>query len=169
MDGAETVTAPEWTTADLSDAHGVRLRAAAPVFRSYGGAARFAGEISTLRVSEDYRPVLAALAEPGAGRVLVVDGGGSLRRAILGERLLGVAAQNGWRGVIVNGAVRDTALTQGIPVGLRALATVPVRGESGAPTERDVPVEFAGVTFTPGEAVWADADGIIVGRAEDAT
>jgi regulator of ribonuclease activity A len=155
-----------WATADLCDAHGDRVRVAASVFRDFGGARAFHGAIATVQVAEDWRPVLAALQEPGRGRVLVVDGGGSLRRAILGDKLLTVARGNGWAGVVVFGAVRDTAVTAGIPVGLRALGTAPCRGESGAATARDVPVEFAGIAFAPGEHLWADADGIVVADAE---
>jgi regulator of ribonuclease activity A len=160
------MSAAGWTTADLCDAHPERVRVADPVFRDYGGVHAFSGVISTVRVREDYRPVLRALDEPGRGRVLVVDGGGSTSRAILGERLLGTGRRNGWAGVVINGAVRDTALTAAIPIGLRALGTTPQRGESGAETARDVAVEFAGIVFPPGGRLWADADGMIVGEGD---
>jgi regulator of ribonuclease activity A len=151
-----------WATADLCDAHGDRVRVAGLEFRDFGGTRAFQGEIATVQVAEDWRPVLRALQEPGRGRVLVVDGGGSLRRAILGDKLLTVAERNGWAGVVVHGAVRDTAVTATIPVGLRALGTAPRRGESGAAHARDLPVEFAGVVFVPGDRLWADADGLVV-------
>jgi regulator of ribonuclease activity A len=165
MDGPQAVTAPSWATADLCDAHPDRVRVALPVLHDFGGVRVFHGPVSTLRSVEDYRPVLRTLEEGGLGRVLVVDGGGSTRRAILGERLLGTALRNGWAGVIVNGAIRDRAITADIPVGLRALGTVPCRGESGAAGVRDRPVEFAGIVFTPGDWLWADEDGLIVGDA----
>ena len=165
MDRPQTVSRSEWATADLCDAHPGRVRVAAQILRDYGGRRSFHGRITTLRAVEDYRPVLRALEEPGAGRVLVVDGGGSLRRAILGERLLGLAARNGWAGVVIHGAIRDSALTAGIPIGLRALGTTPCRGESGAAGARDVPVEFAGLVFGPGEWLWADHDGLVIGEA----
>jgi len=163
MDGAQAVTEPEWATADLMDAHAGQLRPVLLPFRDYGGVARFTGEIVTLRVDRDWRPVLRELEQPGAGQVLVVDGGGALDRAVLGERLLGTAARNAWAGVVIHGAVRDTALTRAIPIGLRALGTNPERGQSGATAERQVPVTFGDVTFVPGERLWADADGMVVG------
>jgi regulator of ribonuclease activity A len=159
VDRAEAVTTP---TADLCDAHPGAVQVLAGGFHDYGGRASFGGPAATLRVHEDWRPVLAALDEPGAGRVLVVDAGGSARRAVLGERLLTRAAERGWAGVIINGAVRDTAATRRIAAGLRALATVPMRGESGDAGERGGTLTFAGATVGPGDEVWADADGIIV-------
>ncbi len=166
MDGAEAVSAPVWATADLCDAYPERLQVIAAGFRDFGGIHAFHGEIATLRSVEDYRPVLRELEEPGRGRVLVVDGGGSLRRAILGERLLGLARRNGWAGVVVYGAVRDSALTASIPTGLRALGTAPCRGESGSAGVRGEALEFAGVRFVPGDRLWADADGMVVGGAD---
>ena len=151
-------------TADLCDAHPDGVQVFAGAFHDYGGHASFGGPAATLRVSEDWRPVLAALDEPGHGRVLVVDTGGSVRRAVLGERLLTRAAERGWAGVIVNGAVRDTAMTRRIGAGLRALAAVPMRGESGDPGERDGTLTLAGATVAPGDEVWADEDGIVVLR-----
>lgn len=156
-------------TADLCDEHPERARPLPPVFADYGGTPAFGGPVSTLRVLEDWRPVLAALDEAGAGRVLVVDGGGSTKRAVLGERLLTRACDLGWAGVVIYGAVRDTALTRRLPIGLRALATAPKRGERGGPAERDVPVEIAGVAVAPGELLYADEDGIVVVSAELST
>ena len=165
MDRAQAVSTASWATADLCDAYPERVRVALPMLYDFGGLPAFHGEVSTLRSVEDYRPVLRTLEEAGRGRVLVVDGGGSTRRAILGERLLGTALRNGWAGVIVNGVIRDSAITADIPVGLRALGTIPCRGESGAAGVRDVPVEFAGVVFVPGDWLWADRDGLIAGDA----
>lgn len=152
-----------WATADLIDAHPDQVHAVLAPFNDYGGVQKFHGEIVTLRVFEDYRPVLAEVERPGRGCVLVVDGGGSLQRAVLGERLLNTAARSGWAGVVINGAVRDTAITRQVAVGLRALGVVPQRGESGVPPRRMQPVTFGEVTIIPGEWVWADADGIVVG------
>lgn len=162
MDGPEAVTAAPWATADLCDAYPERVRVALPVLHDFGGVQVFHGEVTTLRCVEDYRPLLRTLETEGRQRVLVVDGGGSSRRAILGERLLGTARRNGWAGVIINGAIRDSAITADIPIGLRALGTVPWKGESGATGIRDVAVEFAGIVFSPGEWLWADHDGLIV-------
>jgi regulator of ribonuclease activity A len=151
-----------WSTADLCDTHGELARIATHAFHDFGGVPAFHGEIATLLVSDDYRPVRDALEAPGGDRVLVVDAGGAVTRAILGDRLLTIAANNGWAGVVINGAVRDTAVTKRIAVGLRALGTSPQRGESGAPHDSMVPVTFAGIRFVPGEWLYADEDGIIV-------
>ena len=159
------MTNAAWATADLMDAYPERLHVVQGRFADYGGVQRFCGEIATVRVDQDWRPVFRELELPGRGRVLVVDGGGAVSRAILGERLLNTAARNGWAGVVVHGAVRDTALTRQIPTGLRALAVSPQKGESGAPHERDVTVSFAGASFVPGEWLWADADGMVIGPA----
>ena len=165
MDRAQAVTVPSWATADLCDAHPDRVRVALPVLRDFGGVQVFHGPVCTLRSVEDYRPVLRTLEEAGRGRVLVVDGGGSTRRAILGERLLGTAVRNCGAGGIGKGVCRDSAITADIPAGLRALGTIPCRGESGAAGVRDLPLEFAGIIFTPGEWLWADRDGLIVSDA----
>ena len=156
----------DWATTDLVDAHPDGLHAVLIMLTDYGGVQRFHGEIATLRVDQDWRPVFGELEQPGRGRVLVVDGGGALHRAILGERLLNIAARSGWAGVVIHGAVRDTTATRQVPIGLRALGVIPQRGESGAPHQRQAAVNFGGVTFTPGEWLWADADGIVVGRLQ---
>lgn len=148
-------------TTDLCDTQ-ADLLVAEPLLADFGGAAVFGGRITTLRVFEDNTLVRAALEEPGAGRVLVVDGGGSLRCALVGDLLAALGQCNGWAGVVVNGCVRDTAELREIEFGLRALAACPRRSAKGGAGERDVPVTFAGVTFTPGHYLYADADGIVV-------
>jgi regulator of ribonuclease activity A len=149
-------------TTDLCDAHADELQIAAPLFRDFGGTAAFGGPISTVHVYEDNVLVRAALEEAGAGRVLVVDGGGSLRCALLGDMLGEIGVKNGWAGIVVHGCVRDSAELAQLPLGVRALATNPLRSEKRGEGQRDVPVAFAGVTFTPGHYLYADADGIIV-------
>ncbi|MEP6591589.1 MAG: ribonuclease E activity regulator RraA [Gemmatimonadota bacterium] len=151
-----------WATADLSDAGGPEVQVVEGRYVDYGGSRKFCGPVVTLRIREDAASVLRELDEPGLGRVLVVDGGGSMRCALVGERLLRVAASNGWAAIVVHGAVRDAALTAAIPVGLRALGTSPRRGESAAESARGEVLHFAGVQFTPGAWLWADADGMVV-------
>ena len=148
-------------TADLCDAHADELQVAAPLLRDYGAAA-FGGPISTVQVLEDNVLVRAALEEPGNGRVLVVDGGGSLRCALVGDMLAQLGARNGWAGVVVNGCIRDAAEIARLPIGVKALATNPLRSAKHGQGQRDVPVTFAGVTFVPGQFLYADADGIVV-------
>ena len=149
-------------TTDLCDAHAAELQIAAPLFRDFGGSPAFAGPISTVHVYEDNVLVRAALEEAGAGRVLVVDGGGSLRCALVGDLLGALGVKNGWAGIVVHGCVRDSAELARLPLGVRALATNPLRSEKRGEGQRDVPVAFAGVTFTPGHFLYADADGIVV-------
>ena len=151
-----------FATADLCDAFAPAVHLAAPIFRDYGGLNRFYGAIETVRVSEDNALVAQALETAGLGRVLVVDGGGSLRCALVGGRLTGLAHANGWAGLIVNGCVRDSAEICEIPVGVRAINSSPMRsGKTGA-GQRGGTVSFAGVTFSPGHFLYADEDGIVV-------
>jgi len=149
-------------TADLCDQHGDHVVVAAPVFRSYGARARFAGTVATLACFEDNSLVRSILDEPGAGRVLVVDGRGSLRCALVGGNLAVLASRNGWSGIVVHGCVRDTPELRAADIGLLALATNPRRSEKRGAGERDLPLFFAGVEFRPGGWVCADEDGLVV-------
>ena len=148
-------------TADLSDVHPEAL-VLAPLLRDYGGTPRFQGLAATVRVQDDNVLVRTALEEPGEGRVLVVDNGGSLNCAVLGGMLGQIAVQNGWAGVVVNGCVRDVAELARLPLGIRAIAAHPRRSAKRGLGERDVPVTFAGVTLHPGDDVYADEDGLLV-------
>jgi regulator of ribonuclease activity A len=150
-------------TSDICDRFGDRVRVVEPVFRSFGGRQAFTGVMETVRVSEDNALVRQVIESPGEGRVLVVDGGGSRRCALLGGRLAALAATNGWAGVVVNGCVRDTAEIAAAAVGVLALASNPRPPSKSGAGERSVPVSFAGVTFVPGHRLWADGDGIVVG------
>jgi regulator of ribonuclease activity A len=151
-----------FATPDLCDEFGAEVRVAEPLFRDWGGVERFAGPIATLRVFEDNALVRQALEMPGGGRVLVVDGGGSLRAALVGGNLAALAHQNGWSGVVVYGCIRDAAEIASTPVGVKALQAVPRRSARAGAGERGVPVAFAGVTFAPGAWLYADRDGIVV-------
>lgn len=151
-----------FATADLCDQFGAEVRVAEPVFHDWGGAASFAGPIETLRVFEDNALVRQALETAGQGRVLVVDGGGSLRSALVGGNLAALAHRNGWTGIIVHGCIRDAAELAATPVGVKALAAIPRKSAKAGSGERGVPVAFAGVTFAPGAWLYADRDGIVV-------
>ena len=156
-------------TCDLCDLHksdqSGAFRVLPPVFQTYGGRAAFAGSVSTVKCHEDNTSVKVAVESPGHGRVLVVDGGGSLRHALVGGNLAAAAARNGWVGLVVDGCVRDRAELAAADIGIRALALMPL------PTERrhaglvDVPVQVQGVAVRPGDWLVADADGIVVLKA----
>ena len=152
----------DWTCADLYDANEGRVQVAEGVFLALGARKRFAGPIETVKVFEDNPLVKAALAEPGEGRVLVVDGGASMRSALVGDRLAASGADNGWAGIVVYGCVRDRAVIDEIDIGVRCLGTTPRRSTKHGFGERGVPLRFAGVSFEPGAWLYADEDGILV-------
>jgi regulator of ribonuclease activity A len=149
-------------TADLYDRYGDELQVVEPLFRSCGAKRVFAGKIVTLKVHEDNKLVRIALEKEGAGRVLVVDGGGSLRTALIGGNIAKLAADNHWAGIIVYGCIRDTVEIADMPLGVLALGANPVRPKKSGFGETDVPVRFGGVTFRSGEYVYADEDGVVV-------
>lgn len=154
----------EFKTADLCDTHGAEVEVCEPLFQSYGARTRFAGPIATIKCFEDNSRVRELVAEPGNGRVLVVDAGGSMRRAVLGDMLGQRAVDNGWQGVVLFGCVRDAAALAQMPLGVRALGTLPMKTDKRDEGQRDLAVRFAGATFRPGDWLYADEDGIIVAR-----
>jgi len=153
-------------TCDLCDLHKNNssgdFRVLPPVFQAYGGRPAFAGPVSTVKCFEDNTSVKAAVESPGHGRVLVVDGGGSLRRALVGGNLAAAAARNGWAGLVVDGCVRDVAELAAANVGIRALALMPLPTDRRQAGQVDLPVQVQGVTVRPGDWLVADADGIVV-------
>lgn len=154
-------------TTDLCDANESlletgELRVLTPMFQSYGARPAFAGEITTLKIFEDNSLVRTVLGEPGEGKVLVVDGGGSLRCALLGDQLAELGRKNKWEGVVVYGCIRDSADISHIDLGVRALTTHPQKSVKKGIGERDVKVSFGGVTLKPGEWLYADEDGVLV-------
>jgi regulator of ribonuclease activity A len=155
-----------FTTPDLCDEFGTEVQVADPVFRDFGGVRRFAGAIETVRVRDDNALVREVLTGQGKGRVLVVDGGGSLGCALLGGQLAALAQTNGWSGVVVNGCVRDCSEIAAAAIGVKALQPSPRRsGKTGA-GERGVPVHFAGVSLRPGAYLYADENGLIVAERD---
>jgi regulator of ribonuclease activity A len=151
-------------TAELCDQFGDRVAVAEPLFRDFGGKPAFAGTIETVRVFEDNALVRRILEGEGRGRVLVVDGGGSRRCALIGGRLAALAATNRWNGIVVHGCVRDVGELGLAAVGVKALAACPKASSKTGAGEQGVPVSFAGVTFTPGHLVWGDEDGLVIGE-----
>jgi len=153
---------PAIVTADLYDAHHERVEVIDLQFRGFGGRASFFGPAATLRCFEDHTPVLAQLETPGAGRVLVVDAGGSTRIGVMGDRLAEKAVLNGWRGVVINGAIRDSLGIDALELGVRALGATARRGWSPNGYEVGVDLQFGGATVRPGQWIYADRDSVII-------
>jgi regulator of ribonuclease activity A len=153
---------PSPKTADICDDFAGSIQVCEPMFRSFGARAAFHGPISTVRVLEDNVLVREALENLPPSRVLVVDGGGSRRCALVGDRLAGITASRGLAGIIVNGCVRDVRALTRIDIGILALASHPLRSRKEGEGEKDVPVAFGGVTWTPDHYIYADEDGIVV-------
>ena len=156
----------EYLTADLFDTHGDDVQVVAPLFRDFGGRRRFHGRIATVKVHEDNSLVRDALSQPGDGRVLVIDGGGSLRCALLGDNLAQMGAANGWAGVGVYGCIRDSVEIGRLPLGVKALATHPAKSVKRGEGRMNEVLRFAETIFLPGAWLYADEDGILVAQEE---
>ncbi|MGW5155772.1 ribonuclease E activity regulator RraA [Nonomuraea wenchangensis] len=152
------------STADLYDERGDQLDSCYLQLRQYGGRRAFSGRIATVRCHEDNALLKSVLSEPGEGRVLVVDGGGSLRAALMGDVIAGIAVASGWAGVVINGAVRDVAALRDLDLGVKALGSNPRKSAKTGAGERDVPVTFGEAVFHPGAELFSDEDGILVTR-----
>jgi regulator of ribonuclease activity A len=148
-------------TSDLCDACDEAQACALP-FRGWGKRRAFAGNIRTVRCHEDIALMRNVVCQPGNGQVLVIDGGGSIARALFGDVMAANASRNGWAGLVINGAIRDGLEIDGMDIGVKALGTVPRRGQRTGAGEVDVPVHFGGITFAPGRRLVADEDGVIV-------
>lgn len=151
-----------FVTCDLCDDFPNDVRVCEPMFGSFGGRSQFSGKIVTVKCHEDNSRVKELLATPGNGNVLVVDGGGSLRCALLGDLIGDSAVKNGWEGVIVYGCVRDVDALAELDLGVMALAAIPLKSVRKSVGEVDLPITFGGVTFNAGEYVYADNNGVII-------
>ncbi|MFI2485748.1 ribonuclease E activity regulator RraA [Promicromonospora kroppenstedtii] len=151
-------------TADLYDEHGEALASLALQLRDFGGVRTFSGPVRTVRCHEDNALVKAVTQTPGEGAVLVVDGGGSLRSALMGDLIAAAAVENGWAGAIIHGAIRDSVAIGGLRLGVKALGTNPRKSAKTGAGVLDEPVEIGGVLFRPGAMVHADEDGVLVER-----
>ncbi len=149
-------------TADLIDAHGDRLRSCELQLRQYGAKSRFFGRVRTLKTFEDNALLKDTVASAGDGAVLVVDGAGSLRCALVGDVLAGLAVRSGWAGLIIHGAIRDSAAIARLPIGVKALGTNPRKSGKTGHGSLDVAVSFGGIEFRPGDWLYSDEDGIVV-------
>ena len=151
-----------FSTADLHDDHEGKVQVANILMEGYGQKTRFSGPISTVKCFEDNSLVRAALEEPGKGRVLVVDGGASIRCALVGDKLAELGMQNGWEGMVIHGCIRDSAVISTLDIGIKALGTNPRRSVKKGEGERDIVLNFADAAFTPGDWLYADEDGILL-------
>jgi len=147
---------------DICDEFYEEIRVLDPVFRDFGARRRFCGQIVTVKCFEDNSLVRDLARTPGHGRVIVVDGGGSTRRALLGDELAASAARNGWSGLLIYGCVRDVEILETIDLGIKALGSIPVRTDKRGEGQLDLPVQFAGAQIVPGEYLYADANGVVV-------
>lgn len=149
-------------TADLVDEIGPEVRSCDTQFISFGGKANFSGPITTVTCFQDNALLKSILGTPGAGGVLVVDGGGSLHTALVGDLIAGLGVENGWAGLVLHGAIRDSAVIGTLDIGVKALGTNPRKSGKTGDGQRDVTVSFGGVDFVPGHTLYSDADGIVV-------
>ncbi|ODJ91896.1 ribonuclease activity regulator protein RraA [Pseudomonas viridiflava] len=151
-----------YLTPDLCDAYPDLIQIVEPMFSNFGGRDSFGGQIVTLKCFEDSSLVKEQIALDGKGKVLVVDGGGSLRCAMLGDMVAEQASKNGWEGLLIYGCVRDVDMLAQTDLGVQALASHPKKSEKRGIGELNVPVTFGGVTFKPGDYLYADNNGVII-------
>lgn len=149
-------------TADLVDAHDARVSLCDLPFRRFGRVASFWGPVATVQCFEDNALLKSVLGESGNGRVMVVDGAGSTRRALIGDRIASILRTSGWAGIVINGAIRDSAEIDAMDVGVFCLGTSPKKSVKAGAGRREVPVSFGGVEFRPGQYAYCDADGVLV-------
>ena len=154
------------STPDLCDQFPDDVLVLDPLFNDYGGKSSFYGQVITIKCFEDNSVVKALLDEPGLGRVIVMDGGGSLRRSILGDMLAANAVKNGWSGLVINGCIRDCDEIAPLDLGVKALNTHPMKTDKRGIGDKNVPVTFAGQTINSGDWIYADRNGIVVSRTE---
>jgi len=160
---APTFSTPDFSTPDLADA-APAARALLLPWQDFGARARFAGRAVTVKCFEDNSLVKQLVQTPGEGRVIVVDGGESRRRALLGDQLAATAADNGWAGLVIAGVVRDVEILEGIDLGIKALGACPQKTDKRGEGQQDIPIEIGGATVEPGDFVYADRNGVLVSQ-----
>jgi len=151
-------------TSELCDLYAEQVDVVEPIFSSFGGVSNFYGKVTTVKCFESNGLIAEVLEENGEGRVLVVDGGGAVRRGLIDAELAQLAVDNGWEGIIVYGAVRQIQQLENLDIGIHALAPIPVSADESVAGESDVPVNFGGVTFFPEDYIYADLTGIILSQ-----
>ena len=151
-------------TSELCDLYAEQVDVVEPIFSSFGGVSNFYGKVTTVKCFESNGLIAEVLEENGEGRVLVVDGGGAVRRGLIDAELAQLAVDNGWEGIVVYGAVRQIQQLENLDIGIHALAPIPVSADESVAGESDVPVNFGGVTFFPEDYIYADLTGIILSQ-----
>ena len=151
-------------TSELCDLYAEQVDVVEPIFSSFGGVSNFYGKVTTVKCFESNGLIAEVLEENGEGRVLVIDGGGAVRRGLIDAELAQLAVDNGWEGIIVYGAVRQIQQLENVDIGIHALAPIPVSADESTAGESDVPVNFGGVTFFPEDYIYADLTGIILSQ-----
>ncbi|AHH97160.1 ribonuclease E activity regulator RraA [Kutzneria albida] len=151
-----------WSTADLADREGTEVRSCDTQFRQYGRRQAFTGLVRTVTCFQDNALLKKVLSQPGAGQVLVVDGGGSLHTALVGDHIAELARANGWTGLVLNGAVRDTTALSTLDIGIKALGSNPRKSTKHGTGELDTPVTLGCAVFHPGDLLISDPDGIVL-------
>ena len=151
-------------TSELCDLYAEQVDVVEPIFSSFGGVSNFYGKVTTVKCFESNGLIAEVLEENGEGRVLVVDGGGAVRRGLIDVELAQLAVDNGWEGIVVYGAVRQIQQLENLDIGIHALAPIPVSADESSAGESDIPVNFGGVTFFPEDYIYADLTGIILSQ-----
>ncbi|BCL66594.1 regulator of ribonuclease activity A [Haemophilus haemolyticus] len=151
-------------TSELCDLYAEQVDVVEPIFSSFGGVSNFYGKVTTVKCFESNGLIAEVLEENGEGRVLVIDGGGAVRRGLIDAELAQLAVDNGWEGIIVYGAVRQIQKLENLDIGIHALAPIPVSADESSAGESDIPVNFGGVTFFPEDYIYADLTGIILSQ-----
>ncbi len=151
-------------TSELCDLYAEQVDVVEPIFSSFGGVSNFYGKVTTVKCFESNGLIAEVLEENGEGRVLVIDGGGAVRRGLIDAELAQLAVDNGWEGIIVYGAVRQIQQLENLDIGIHAIAPIPVSADESSSGESDIPVNFGGVTFFPEDYIYADLTGIILSQ-----
>lgn len=154
----------EYNTSALCDIYQDQVDVVEPMFTNFGGLNSFAGQVTTVKCFEDNGIIRSLLQEDGTGRVLLIDGGGSLRRALIDADIAVMAEENNWEGIVVYGCVREVDELEEIEIGIQAMASIPVGANQANIGDIDVPVNFGGVTFLPEDFIYADSTGIILSQ-----
>lgn len=154
----------EYSTSELCDRYPDMVDVLEPILRTYGGRSSFAGNVVSIKCFEDTKTIREVIEQDGSGKVLLIDGGGSTRRALVDLEIAETALENNWVGIICFGSVRDVDALEDLEIGIQAIASIPVGADSLHDAEVDIPVHFGSVTFLPDDYIYADNTGVILSQ-----